>query len=219
MENKKVYLKDLIKVPGTVSNYEYHIEDGSNVEIRIRKCDMPYESVNVHCISIINTTAADPSVVVLCDDAMVKVHGDYPFASVSVFRRNTNTSVSAKRVTNLALGRRRTVYNTICDELIIVYDKYMIIDESIIKNLYSTDKILINGSIIGNANIDQFEMDNQSSIQYVNGKQVISRFTYNEKTIMTTENSFFVNGKGYDLNEKKDNFNLEEMLYSIISNG
>lgn len=38
-----VYLRGLTKVAGTVSDYEYRIDDDTDVEIRIEGSDMPYD--------------------------------------------------------------------------------------------------------------------------------------------------------------------------------
>ena len=111
-----MYLRGLTKVAGTVSDYEYRIEDDVDVEIRVRESDMPNDIPSVSNLSIINTARSNASVTVYCDKrTIVDVHSTYSLRSVRVYR--SDVTAWAKTVSNMMVGR--SIYNTKCDRLFV----------------------------------------------------------------------------------------------------
>ena len=163
---KVVYLKDLTKVAGTVSDYEYRIDDDTDVEIRIEEGDIPSDNPPVYCLSIINTVRSNASVTVHCEKrTAIDVHSTCSLRIVKVCRNDA--IVLSKSVSTLILGK--SIYNTICRELVLKLNngrKDIKIEDSVIRHVSSADKIIIYGSVIHNANILNM-VAYQSNIKYI----------------------------------------------------
>lgn len=102
-----VYLRGLTKVAGTVSDYEYRIDDDTDVEIRIEGSDMPYDVPSVSNLSIINTARSNASVTVYCEKrTVIDVHSTCSLRIIKVCRNDV--IVLSKSVSTLML--RKSIY-------------------------------------------------------------------------------------------------------------
>ena len=91
------------------------------------------------------------------------------------------------------------------------------IEDSVISHVSSADKIIIYGSVIHNANILNMEVDDETSIKYINDNKVLCKFAYGKNIVMTTDDAFFISGEEYDLDEYKNNEVYKNDLLPIIN--